>query len=134
MFNYVSQNGTDLSTIFAPNVITTDVSFNSMISFTRAITNSYIVASSNVTLSSNYPNVIYITAASGFSINLPTNPSQSGIMIYIRQVSGISALTIGYPNQVRITNSPVTSAAYMSYSLCTLPATGINNWYLFHHL
>lgn len=133
MFRYVSQNGSDLSTIFAPNAITTDMSFSSLISYTRAIQNYYVIASSNISFTSNFPNVIYINSASNFSITLPTNPSQSGIVIYVRQVSGTSALTISYPNGVRITNTQVTSVAYMSYSLCSLPA-GLNYWYLFHHL
>ena len=129
--NYISQNGTDLSTIFAPNIITTDASFSSLISFTSGISSSYVIASSNVTFTSNYPNIIFIDSASNFSINLPTNPSTSGIMIYVRQISGATARTITYPNQIRLANSPTTQAAYMSYSICSLPA-GLNYWYLFY--
>jgi hypothetical protein len=134
MFNYIAQNGNDLSTIFAPNVITTDVSFSSSISFTKGISSSYIVASSNITLSSNFPNVIYINSATNFNITLPTNPSILGIMMYIRQISGTSPLTIGYPNGIRRQNSPITNAAYMSYSLCSLPTGSGNNWYLFYYV
>ena len=134
MAGFINSNGNELSTVFAKNILTNDVSFSSLVSFsTNAIQRSYIVATGNISLSSNYPNIIFINSASAFNITLPANPTITGIMIQIRQISGTTALTMGYPNGIRLGNSAVTSVAYMNYSLCSLLGGAIINWYLFYH-
>ena len=134
MSGFISSTGADLSSVFAKSILTNDVSFSSIVSFSSyAIQSSFIVATGNISISSNYPNIIFINSASNFNITLPTNPSQSGIMIQVRQISGTTPLTIGYPNQIRLGNVAQTTYAQMNYSLCSLSAgDNLNYWYLFY--
>lgn len=133
MSGYISSNGSDLSTIFAKNIVTNDISFSSLTTFSKGIISSYVVATGNISISSNYPNIILIDSPTAFNITLPTNPSRHGIMIQVRQISGTTALTMGYPNGIRLGNILQTTGAYMNYNLCTLQDnTGNNWWYVFY--
>ena len=136
MSGLILNTDSDLSTLFKPSIIAFDASFNNITTFSKGISSSYIVATGNTTITSNYPNIIFINSTSALTLTLPTNPSQSGIIIQIRQIIGSSAITVTYPNQIRSGNSLINTTAYMNYSLCTLSDNGspmLNWWYLFYH-
>ena len=130
--SYIAANGSDLSTIFKN--IASDVSFTQLVTFSKYIQNSFAILNSNATFTkTNLPNIIYITGSTGFSITLP-NDASFGIVIYVRQVSGTSALSISYPNNVRLGNNPTSPIAYMTYSLCSMPDNSNNvYWYLLYY-
>jgi len=137
--SYITANGSDLVTVlngagFRTNVLTADVSFSSLVTFTKCIQNSFVVLNSNTTFTkTNLPNIIYISGASHFTITLPRDISLVGTIIHVRQISGTTPLNISYADDgVRFENGPQ-SAPYMSYCLFSVFISPTLLWYFLYY-
>ena len=133
--SYITANGSNLTNLFR-NVFTSDISFASLVTFTKCIQNSFVVLNSNTTFTmQNLPNIIYISGSSTFNITLPRDLSLNGIIMNVRQISGTTPLSIVYPNGgIRVGNDATSPIAYMSYSLFTVVAGGVLNYYLTYYI
>lgn len=138
--SYITANGSDLGTVlnvagFRKGVLTSDISFSSLVKYTKYIQNSFAVLNSDTTFTkTNLPNIIYISGSSQFIITLPTDVSLAGTIIYVRQISGTSPLSISYPTGIRLGNNPTSPYANMSYSLVAIVAGGSLYWYLTYYI
>ena len=140
--SYITANGSNLATVlngagFRTGVLTADVSFTSLVTYTKYIQNSFVVLSSTTTFTkTNLPNIIYISGSTNFSITLPTDVSLIGTIIHVRQISGTAPLSITYPsNGIRLANTPTSPFSNMSYSLfAAQDGSNLLYWYLTYYI